>query len=63
MGHGIGFQDQGAPWGVERIGKSGLPSGVYNTYHIPFGKSVRVTAMPLNPSRLHRIITDARRSV
>jgi hypothetical protein len=45
MGHGIGFQDEDAPWGVERIGKTGQPSGIYNTYRIPFGKSVRVTAM------------------
>ena len=44
MGHGIGFQDQGAPWGVERMGKTGQPSGIYNTYRIPFGQSVRVTA-------------------
>jgi len=44
MGHGIGFQDEGAPWGVERIGKTGQPSGIYNTYRIPFGRSVRVTA-------------------
>ena len=44
MGHGIGFQDEGAPWGVERIGKTGQPSGIYNTYRIPFEKSVRVTA-------------------
>jgi hypothetical protein len=39
MGHGIGFQDEGAPWGVERIGKTGQPSGVYNTYRIPFGNA------------------------
>jgi hypothetical protein len=44
MGHGIGFQDSSAPWGVERIGKTGEPSGIYNTYRIPFGSSVRVTA-------------------
>ncbi len=44
MGHGIGFQDESAPWGIERIGKTGQPSGIYNTYRIPFGKSVRVTA-------------------
>jgi hypothetical protein len=44
MGHGIGFQDEGAPWGIERIGKTGDPSGIYNTYRIPFDKSVRVTA-------------------
>jgi hypothetical protein len=44
MGHGIGFQDKAAPWGVERIDKTGQPSGIYNTYRIPFGRSVRVTA-------------------
>ena len=44
MGHGIGFQDEGAPWGVERIGKTGQPSGIYDTYRIPFGRNVRVTA-------------------
>lgn len=44
LGHGIGFEDDAAPWGVERIGKTGHPSGIYNTYRIPFGKSVRVTA-------------------
>jgi hypothetical protein len=43
MGHGIGFQDPAAPWGVGRIGKTGHPSGIYNSYRIPFGKSVRVT--------------------
>jgi len=43
MGHGIGFQDDAAPWGIERIGKTGDPSGIFNTYRIPFGKSVRVT--------------------
>jgi len=35
MGHGIGFQDDAAPWGIERIGKTGHPSGIYNTYRIP----------------------------
>lgn len=44
LGHGIGFEDDAAPWGVERIGKTGHPSGIYNTYRIPFGKGVRVTA-------------------
>lgn len=44
LGHGYGFADQAAPWGTERLGKTGHPSGVYNTYQIPFGKSVRVTA-------------------
>ena len=44
MGAGIGFEDSAAPVGTARIGKTGHPSGVYNTYRIPFGKSVRVTA-------------------
>jgi len=44
MGHGIGFQDDAAPWSARRIGKTGSPSGVYNTYRVPFGTSVRVTA-------------------
>ncbi len=48
LGHGIGFSDRFAPWGTARIGKTGDPSGVYNTYRIPFGKSVRVTGQ-LNP--------------
>lgn len=44
MGHGIGFADDAAPWGTKRIGKTGHPSGIYNTYRIPFGSHVRVTA-------------------
>ena len=44
LGHGIGFADSAAPWGVARIGKTGDPSGIYNTYRIPFGKAIRVTA-------------------
>jgi hypothetical protein len=44
MGIGIGFQDDAAPWGIARFGKTGSPSGIYNTYRIPFGKSVRITA-------------------
>jgi hypothetical protein len=44
MGHGIGFQDSAAPWGTARIGKTGQPSGIYDTYRIPFGQSIRVTA-------------------
>jgi len=46
LGHGIGYQDEAGPWGTKRIGKTGQPSGIYNTYRIPFGKSVRVTAQP-----------------
>jgi hypothetical protein len=44
LGHGIGFADKSAPWGIDRIGKTGDPSGVYDTYRIPFGKNIRVTA-------------------
>lgn len=44
LGHGIGFADAHAPWGIARIGKTGQPSGVYNTYRIPFGSAIRVTA-------------------
>lgn len=44
LGHGYGFADEGAPWGSEKLGKTGHPSGVYNTYHIPYGKGIRVTA-------------------
>ena len=43
LGHGIGWGDPSAPWGSERLGKSGHPSGLYNTYRIPFGKNIRVT--------------------
>jgi len=31
-------------WGIDKIGKTGHPSGVYNTYRIPFGSSVKLTA-------------------
>ncbi|MGO8786325.1 MAG: DUF2961 domain-containing protein [Terriglobia bacterium] len=43
FGHGIGWNDSSAPWGTERLGKTGQPSGLYNTYRIPFGKSIRIT--------------------
>jgi hypothetical protein len=44
LGHGVGWGDEAAPWGTARVGKTGHPSGVYNTYRIPFGKGVKVTA-------------------
>lgn len=44
MGHGIGFLDPHAPWGTKRIGKLGWPGGVYNSYRIPFGTHIRITA-------------------
>jgi hypothetical protein len=45
LGHGIGFNDPGAPWGTERIGILGNQGGLYNTYRVPFGRSIRITAM------------------
>jgi hypothetical protein len=44
LGHGIGYKDDFGPWGTKRIGKTGQPSGIYNTYRIPFANRVRVTA-------------------
>jgi hypothetical protein len=44
LGHGFGFGDKAAPWGSEKLGKTGDPSGVYNTYKVPYGQSIRVTA-------------------
>ena len=44
MGVGVGFEDPASPWGIPKMGKTGHPSGVYNTFRIPFGKGVRVTA-------------------
>jgi len=43
LGAGIGFGDPYAPWGTEKIGKTGGGDNVYNTYRIPFGRSIRVT--------------------
>lgn len=43
MGTGIGFGDAAAPWGSEKMGRTGAGDNVYNTYRIPFGSSVRVT--------------------
>ena len=44
LGHGIGFNDNHAPWATKHIGKIGKINAVFNNYRIPFGKSVRVTA-------------------
>ena len=44
LGHGVGFDDTNAPWGSEKMGNTGYPSGVYNTFKIPFGNGIRVTA-------------------
>jgi hypothetical protein len=44
MGHGIGFNDNQAPWANRHFGKVGERNGIFNNYRIPFGKSIRVTA-------------------
>jgi hypothetical protein len=44
LGHGIGFNDDFAPWTTSKMGKTGSPSGIYNTFQIPFGKEIKVTA-------------------
>ncbi len=44
MGHGVGFNNNDAPWATKHIGKIGKTNGFYNNYRIPFGKSIRVTA-------------------
>jgi hypothetical protein len=44
MGHGIGFNDNHAPWSNKHMGKIGKRNGIFNNYRIPFGKSIRVTA-------------------
>jgi hypothetical protein len=44
LGHGIGFNDNHAPWTTDKMGKTGMPSGIYNTFRIPFGKEIKVTA-------------------
>lgn len=44
LGHGIGFNDNHAPWATKHAGKIGKRNGIYNNYRIPFGKSIRVTA-------------------
>ena len=44
LGHGIGFNDNHAPWATKHVGKVGGGNGIYNNYRIPFGKSIRVTA-------------------
>ena len=56
LGHGIGFEDDSmAPWGTARIGKIGTGTSVYNTYRIPFGTSIRVTAQQRQPPPTPRI--------
>ena len=32
LGQGYGFGDNAAPWGTEKLGKTGHPSGVYTVW-------------------------------
>ncbi len=50
LGHGYGFGDKAAPWGSAKLGKTGHPSGLYNTYKIPYGSGIRVTAQRCSDS-------------
>jgi hypothetical protein len=45
LGVGIGFDAPAAPWGTGKMGRTGTGDNVYNTYPIPFGNGVRVTAL------------------
>lgn len=44
MGAGVGFADPFAPWGTRFSGVTGVPSGIYLNYRIPFSSHIRVTA-------------------
>jgi len=44
MAHGIGFGDDDTFQGNEWLGKNAHNGGLYNTYRIPFGKSIKITA-------------------
>ncbi len=47
LAHGVGFDEKSEsayiPWGTKRIAHA-ADGGIYNTYRIPFSKSVKVTA-------------------
>ncbi len=44
LGHGYGFGGSPAPFGSPRMGRYGAQ---FNTFHIPYGTSVRVTLFPM----------------
>eukprot|EP01060_Flectonema_neradi_P002307 TRINITY_DN1139_c1_g1_i1.p1 TRINITY_DN1139_c1_g1~~TRINITY_DN1139_c1_g1_i1.p1 ORF type:complete len:343 (+),score=69.56 TRINITY_DN1139_c1_g1_i1:43-1029(+) len=47
MIHGMGYLDDNGPWSAGSLfGKTGQPSGIFNTFTIPFTKSIRITAEP-----------------
>eukprot|EP00483_Globobulimina_turgida_P001716 UN01718 len=47
IAHGIGFTaaeaNKDVPWGTKRIGHNAQNGGLYNTYRIPFQKSINIT--------------------
>ena len=47
LGHGVGYTEaeevQYVPWGTRRVAHA-ADGGIYNTYRIPFSKSLKVTA-------------------
>lgn len=43
LGHGFNHGGPPVPWGIAQFGRNG---GIYNTYRIPFGASVRVCLLP-----------------
>ena len=46
LSHGIGFADDAAPWSSGSLfGKTGSPSGVFNTFQIPFNHTIRCAAL------------------
>ena len=51
IGHGIGFTyadsngDPDLPWGTKRVGHNAKNGGLYNTYRIPFQKSINITIL------------------
>jgi len=48
LGHGIGFGDETSPWGSAYTGKGSTNAAVFNTYRIPFGNNVTITAQMLD---------------
>jgi len=49
-GHGIGFtyssENNVANWGTKRIAQNAAQGGLFNTYRVPFGKSIKITCTP-----------------
>eukprot|EP00041_Stephanoeca_diplocostata_P002496 m.27447 g.27447 ORF g.27447 m.27447 type:complete len:342 (-) comp13422_c0_seq3:179-1204(-) len=44
LGHGSNMMDDDAPWSAgSAFGKTGQPSGIFNTYIVPFTRTIKVT--------------------